>query len=414
MGRALRECGGRPSVVLLVCLAVIANAGCGARTGLVESQETDGGRPESGAGGRPESEDGGTPRTCADWMPLAGAPTQLSRGDGYHSAKVSGEGDRVFVTLNAADGRGDLRVVSSDLSDIGPVRTVFEGGGIVGVASGFGHRGAVGAQPIGDLSNQRCEFVALADDGSPVGPRSTVAPTCLVIAATPSGYAMLTYDAPALPPGSDVEVHVCPVLLDAAGAVLEVKPCWPSSGPAFLGAMDDGSLLAVWVTTEGDWLQRLDAAAEPLAEPQQLSLEPVNIAAAVTGSSGLVALLGIDGDEVDVWAIDQRDLLARKVSSAPSPDFALDLTLAAAPHGALVVWTTVPSPSHNAEDLRVWGQPITTEGEIAGDPFDLTQDPWPNPFVRAVGTPGGALLAYVQEYHDGGVNQAFARALCHE
>jgi hypothetical protein len=85
-----------------------------------------------------------------------------------------------------------------------------------------------------------------------------------------------------------------------------------------------------------------------------------------------------------------------------------------------VVWTaSSDTPWHEPVDAKIYAQPITAVGALAGDLL-VVQAGDPQPGVAGAGTAHGALLVYgVNEYHFCGdhscdKSRVMARSLCHE
>jgi hypothetical protein len=378
-------------------IAVATAAGCGARASLVLD--------EAGPG---------APGSCEAWAPLEPGPAMLSEpSGGYGEPQLFVEGDRVFVAFNEvtnpkADARSEVRTLTHDLSSAESAQTVFTDAYVQSMASGFGHRGALGQIGVAGSPVESCVFQALGDDGAPIGDRTTLYPSCQMVGATRDGYVVIAREphdsAPGFPPGT-----LGLFLLDESGAVIHQSDLgYGSNGAVFTGGYADGSALVIWGEVQGLEAQRYSEQGVPLGEVQKFGSWFRAAAGWMDGTSGLLTTASGNMRDIDVRVIEPGGTVSEPATTISTPGEILDIALAVSGGGAILVWTRLPAGSHDLRDVVLEAQPITMDGTIDGDPLNLTLGPAPTYLVNAAGTPRGAAVVYRRR------GDIYGRALCHE
>jgi hypothetical protein len=338
-----------------------------------------------------------------------GDPIVLSETDMSEPAGLFAEGDRVFVAIaddsvpNAE--HAGVRVVSGDLSLVGPIEPVIQHGFITGLDSGFGHRAVVGVDA--DLTTG-CAFASLAADGSTAAVVPSVDAYCGSLVATPSGYAAL----------STLWMHEAGVVsilfLDAGGTFVGGRDVAPGT-PRGLVRFDDGSFLILWASGGQSWAQHLGETGDVLADPVET---PANAGGTSFGSTAL--LVWNVGPTIHLRSVDEDGTTVAENVIHAEGAWVLTPNIVPAKQGALVVWTaTSDTPWHEPVDAQLYAQPITAAGALDGDLLVVPAGD-PRPGVAGAGTAHGALLVYgVNEYdycgdHSCDKSRVMARSLCHE
>lgn len=393
MLRKVRRGGRRPSPWIAVAGVALAaaTAGCGARTALDEEA--------SNAGGPPAAECG---PSMAEVGPLL--PINDIEG-GWAWAEVAADGDDLWIAV-----RGRVRVARGDLSSLGPWRSLL--GYIHGIASGFGHRGAIGSD---DDAGSQCIFVALGDDAAPQGaPTSLDADLwCTGLVATPGGFLTLGLQMESV----DEDFRVMLLTLDPNGALVAKATLLSSEfrlAPNF-ARFDDGNLLLVWDVEQsqagapgapvGPRAQAFTEAGEALAEPVdwQRSFE-----FAALSASGIVAYPTYSDypNEVLVTrATNETGALGPEVLVGDGAEWLGTFDVARSPNGAIAVAV------QDGDDRATLVHWLGLDGAPIGDRLRL-EPPGASAHLRVEGTSKGAVIFEHHRVGHGSLSfQIFARAL---
>jgi hypothetical protein len=322
---------------------------------------------------------------------------------GWQVADVAADGDDLWIAVF-----GRVRVARDDLSSLGPWRSLL--GSIAGIASGFGHRGAIGYD---DDGGSRCMFVALGDDAAPQGaPTSLDADlSCTGLVATPGGFLTLGLQL------KSEDFRIMLLTLDPNGALVAKATLLSSEfrlAPDF-ARFDDGNLLLVWGVDQseahipgapvGRRAQAFTEAGKALAEPVEWQR---SVTFAALSASGIVAYPTYTDYPRQVLmtrATNETGALGPEVVVGDDAQWLGTFDVARSQNGAIAV------AGHNGDDPATLVHWLGPDGAPTGDRLRL-EPPRASAHLRVVGTSKGAVIFEHRHVAPGsGSFQIFARAL---
>jgi hypothetical protein len=420
----------RTACLLALAAAALAGAACGARStlsasGAEASPGAGGAGATTGAGGSggasatsSSGSSGGAAPPCLSWAVGAPAPIPITdtAGDSLLSG-VAVEGDSVFLgSINDNDPSPDptwrVRVVSGDLSALGPSQVVMKHGASVslsgmGIAVGWGHRGGVAWD-----EDNGCRFVSLAADGSAAAAPVHLADSwCYWPYATPDGFTTLVSPSFEFTPLDWYKLDADGIAQKVTLAVIPAAPA--PTEPYGRARLADGSLALAWIQgVSADaqiQLQHFSAAGDPLG--------PVKVLLPL-GAATQFTIVALGASVLMVWSPDEGGALHAQLldpdGNPTGPDSEVapadgvrvgDIAVTAVGGGALAAWTKGDAGAYKT----LTAQALTATGAPTGAPIPVTTPPFLGSVVLAP-TPSGVVMAFDAEAA-GALTQVFVTRL---